>query len=112
MKKLLTIAATLLVCSGTAQARSFHYTCESSDGDPDVHYAFTVNEGARTAKLIKRGPTVTLGTFRVLKVASVSDCGKYGWNLSDNALFCTFTQGAGNLQWRGMDLECKNADTD
>jgi hypothetical protein len=106
MKTLLTIAATLLVLSGAAHARTFHYACTGGD----KVYAFTLNEDTRTAKLVVRAPTSTLATFRVIKVSS--ECAKYGWNLSDNARFCTATQGYGNLEWRGLDLECNQADTD
>jgi hypothetical protein len=107
MKMILTTVATLLALSGgAANARTFHYTCTSGD----ERYAFTVNTDQRTAKLIVRAPTRTLATFRILKVSA--DCAKYGWNLSDDATFCTATQGVGTLEWRGMELDCDQADTE
>jgi hypothetical protein len=106
MKTILTIAATLLALSGAAHARTFHYTCTNGDD----RYALTVNTDQRTVKLVKRAPTSTVATFRILKVSQ--DCAKYGWSLSGNASFCTATQGVGTLEWSGSELDCDQADTE
>ena len=110
-KSLETLAtlATLAVMAfaGMAHAKTFHYSCKSGDS----RYALTVNTDRGTVKLVEHGPPHTLTTFRILKVATIDECGKYGWILN-GATFCTATQGVGTLDWHGREFDCDQADTE
>jgi hypothetical protein len=106
MTKLILTAVAALVLCGTAHARTFNYACNSGD----ERYALTVNTDQGIVRLVKHGPPHTLTTFRILKVAA-DECGKYGWELNNGAMFCTATQGVGTLNWRGNQFECDQANT-
>jgi hypothetical protein len=108
MKTLYTMLFLTLIGVSSAHARTYHYACKNGDD----RYALTVNENQHVVKLIGRAPTHHIMTFRIQKVASVDECAKYGWILSDNAQFCTATQGYGSLEWRNKEYECDQADTE
>jgi hypothetical protein len=105
MKTLLLATALLAGLMTSAQARTFHYACQSGEN----RYALTVNTDRNIVTLVQRSPTRTLATFRILKVSP--ECAKYGWTLSDGAEFCTATQGVGSLDWDGREFDCDQADT-
>jgi hypothetical protein len=107
MLKSLLLATLTLALVGTAHARSFHYACQSGED----RYALTVNTDRSIVTMTEQGPPHSRTTFRILKVASGDDCGKYGWILSGGATFCTATQGVGTLDWNGQELDCDQADT-
>ena len=106
-KYLLATALALCAGAGTAHAKTFHYACKSGED----RYALTVNTDRSIVTMIKHGPPHSRTTFRILKVASGDECGKYGWILSGGATFCTATQGVGTLDWNGQELGCDQADT-
>ena len=109
MTKLLATAVVLVALTGaTAHARTFNYACRSENGED--RYALTVNTDRNIVKMAKHGPPDTLTTFRILKVDP--ECGKYGWTLSNGAMFCTATQGSGTLDWRGNIFDCDQANTE
>jgi hypothetical protein len=107
MKKYL-LAVLLALVAGTAHARTFNYACTSGED----RYALTVNTDRGIVKLIGHGPPRMLTTFRILKLAPPDVCGKYGWILNGNAMFCTLTQGVGILDRNGIELECDQANTE
>jgi hypothetical protein len=98
----------IMAFAGTAHAATFHYACKSGDS----RYALTVNTDRGIVKLFEFGPSHTLTTFRILRVAPVDVCAKYGWILN-GATFCTATQGVADLNWHGHEsLDCDQADTE
>jgi hypothetical protein len=97
-----------MALAGTAHARTFHYACKSGED----RYALTVNTDQGIVTLREHGPPRTITTFRILKGGIPDECGKYGWALNNGATFCTYTQGAGSLNWRGNELDCDQADTE
>jgi hypothetical protein len=104
-----TLLATLAVMAFArmAHAKTFHYSCKSGDS----RYVLTVNTDRGIVKLVEHGPPHTLTTFRILKVATIDVCAKYGWILN-GATFCTATQGVGTLDWHGHEFDCDQADTE
>jgi hypothetical protein len=111
MEKVLKYAALGLLVFGSVEAAcaetAFHYACTSGDG----RYALTVNTDKHIVKLVEKASPHTITTFRILKVSP--NCAKYGLELSNNATFCTATQGVADLNWPGHDaLDCDEADTD
>lgn len=88
-------------------ARTFHYACKSGE----AHYALTVDTNRRIVSLREHAAPHTLTKFRILKQATIDECGKYGWILS-GALFCIFTQGSGSLDWQGREFDCNQADAE
>jgi hypothetical protein len=104
------LAATMIALT-SAHARTYHYACKNEKNEYS-HYALTVNTDRRIVKVFNHGPPHDTLTFQILKVASVDECGKYGWILGGGAKFCTATQGYGSLEWRAGELVCDNADTD
>jgi hypothetical protein len=107
MRKTLATLA-LMAFAGTAHAATFHYACKSGES----RYALTVNTDRGIVKLVEVGGTRTLTTFRILKVAPMDVCAKYGWILN-GATFCTATQGVADLNWPGHEsLDCDQADTE
>jgi hypothetical protein len=108
MKKLILTAVAALALTGTAHARIFNYACTSGED----RYALTVNTDRGIVRLVEQGPPHKLTTFRILKVATADECGKYGWTLNNGAMFCTATQGVGTLDWRGNEYDCDQANTE
>jgi hypothetical protein len=99
------VAVTTVMVSAT-HASTYRYTCKKGD----IRYVLTVNEdrnGRGTIRLIRRSPTVPIITFRIL---GQGDCGKYGWQLDNDATFCTATQGVGTLNWGAEEYDCDQAD--
>jgi hypothetical protein len=95
--------------AGTAHAATYHYACKNSES----RYALTVNTDRGIVKVVEIGGTRTVTTFRILKVAPLDVCAKYGFILN-GATFCTATQGVADLSnWDGHEsLDCDAADTD
>jgi hypothetical protein len=99
---------TLIALAGTAHAATFHYACKSSES----RYALTVNTDRGIVKVVEIGGPRTVTTFRILKVAPLDVCAKYGLILN-GATFCTATQGVAGLDWHGHEsLDCDAADTE
>jgi hypothetical protein len=87
-------------------AATLHYACKSNDD----RYALTVNTDRHVVKLFDNFPPHKTTTFRILNVATMDVCAKYGWILN-GATFCTATQGVGTFDWHGIELDCDEADT-
>ena len=111
MKKFVLVTVTLVALAAPASAEPagnvYHYACKSGED----RYALTVHDNRGIVKMQEQGPPFTFTTFRILR-SVMPGCGKGGWTLSDGAVFCYYTHGAGSLDWHGKDYECDQADTE